>query len=141
MTCTFLLYLLDDFSKYIIFHQSAWPAARANKNDEQLHTSPLVSPISPSSLREMHRFAALIGHGRGIDGLPRPKVITTSLPDPEPETAVEAGGTKNTCVIGYGYGLRYSLDSDGVTILRHAGGLPGFGSEWRFTPHHGGNLD
>lgn len=134
---------IDDFGKYIRFHQSAWNDMKHGIENESPYQNDKIShenlPISPSSLREMHMFSAFIGHGTGIDGIPRPKKsIVTPLPDPEPETAIEAGGTKNTCAMGYGYGLRLSLDSTGVTIVRHAGGLPGFGSEWRFTPHHGG---
>jgi hypothetical protein len=135
---------IDDFAKYIRFHQSAWTNLKLGIENESTCQDKKVSdaslPISPSSLREMHMFSAFIGHGAGTDGLVCPKKhIVTPLPDPEPETAIEAGGTKNTCAMGYGYGLRLSLDSKGITIVRHAGGLPGFGSEWRFTPHHGGN--
>ncbi|MCU0419000.1 MAG: beta-lactamase family protein [Cyclobacteriaceae bacterium] len=40
-------------------------------------------------------------------------------------------------VTGYGYGLGYRKDCRGITTLRHGGGLPGFGSEWRFYQEYG----
>lgn len=40
-------------------------------------------------------------------------------------------------VTGYGYGLGYRKDCRGITTLRHGGGLPGYGSEWRFYQEYG----
>ena len=40
-------------------------------------------------------------------------------------------------VSGYGYGLGYRRDCKDVVSIRHGGGLPGFGSEWRFFPDLG----
>jgi CubicO group peptidase (beta-lactamase class C family) len=40
-------------------------------------------------------------------------------------------------VAGYGYGLGYRKDCRNITTLRHGGGLPGFGSEWRFYQEYG----
>jgi len=37
----------------------------------------------------------------------------------------------------YGYGLHWSRDTHGVVIVGHAGGLPGYGSQYRFAPEHG----
>jgi hypothetical protein len=37
----------------------------------------------------------------------------------------------------YGYGLSWSTDSAGHVRVGHSGGLPGFGSNWRFYPEHG----
>ena len=34
----------------------------------------------------------------------------------------------------YAYGLSWTHDSRGVTRVGHSGGLPGFGSYWRFSP-------
>jgi CubicO group peptidase (beta-lactamase class C family) len=44
-----------------------------------------------------------------------------------------------TCPIasGYGYGLGVVKDCDGKTWVGHSGGLPGFGSQWRFFPEYG----
>ncbi len=50
-------------------------------------------------------------------------------------------------ISGYGYGLAYRRDCSGTVSIRHGGGLPGFGSEWRFYPEYGigavalGNLE
>ncbi len=40
-------------------------------------------------------------------------------------------------VSGYGYGLGYRKDCSGLVSIRHGGGLPGYGSEWRFYPELG----
>jgi CubicO group peptidase (beta-lactamase class C family) len=37
----------------------------------------------------------------------------------------------------YGYGLGSTRDGKGVHIVGHSGGLPGFGSQFRFAPEHG----
>jgi hypothetical protein len=40
-------------------------------------------------------------------------------------------------ITGYGYGLGWRKDCSGIVCVRHGGGLPGFGSEWRFYPEYG----
>jgi hypothetical protein len=40
-------------------------------------------------------------------------------------------------VAGYSAGLSWNQDQRGLIWVRHAGGLPGFGSEFRFLPDHG----
>lgn len=44
----------------------------------------------------------------------------------------------NDCVIidAYGYGLHQYLDCNGLKIITHSGGLPGFGSQWRILPDY-----
>lgn len=37
----------------------------------------------------------------------------------------------------YGYGLHEYLDCNGLKIITHSGGLPGFGSQWRILPDYG----
>jgi CubicO group peptidase (beta-lactamase class C family) len=37
----------------------------------------------------------------------------------------------------YCYGLHEYLDCDGLRIITHSGGLPGFGSQWRILPDYG----
>ncbi len=37
----------------------------------------------------------------------------------------------------YGYGLHQYLDCNGLKIITHSGGLPGFGSQWRILPDYG----
>ena len=73
-------------------------------------------PIKRSSLREMHKpwqFRQLITDLR--------------LPD----------GTLCAATAGYGYGLGWRRDCMGVERVSHSGGLPGFGSEYRFYPEYG----
>lgn len=52
-------------------------------------------------------------------------------------TAKKANGKTCGFVQGYGYGLVYQKDCNGVEWIGHAGGLPGFGSQWRFLPQYG----
>ena len=44
-----------------------------------------------------------------------------------------------TCAItaAYCYGLGWTKDCEGKTWIGHSGGLPGFGSNWRFYPDYG----
>lgn len=37
----------------------------------------------------------------------------------------------------YGYGLHLYQNCEGLRIITHSGGLPGFGSQWRMLPDHG----
>lgn len=67
-------------------------------------------PLRRSSLREMHRpwqFRGLYSRG--------------SCP----------------ATSAYGYGLGWMRNCDGIERVSHSGGLPGFGSEYRFYPEHG----
>ena len=52
-------------------------------------------------------------------------------------TAKTLAGEPNPVANGYGFGLSSSIDSKGVANVRHSGGLPGFGSEYRFFPEYG----
>lgn len=75
------------------------------------------SPVlKRSSLREMHHpwnFRALVPNFKLPDG--------------------------RTCAIAwsYAYGLSWLHDCDNRVMIEHAGGLPGFGSQWRFLPDYG----
>jgi CubicO group peptidase (beta-lactamase class C family) len=73
-------------------------------------------PLKRSSLREMH-------HPWNISGL-NPNF---TYPDGRPCGVVTA----------YAYGLSWMRDCDGRTYVGHSGGLPGFGSNWRFLPEYG----
>ncbi len=73
-------------------------------------------PVRRATLREMHRPAEVLS------------VLTDN-----PAFAGEA----NPRVAAYSYGLSWNADSKGNIWVRHAGGLPGFGSEYRFLPDHG----
>ncbi len=69
-----------------------------------------------ASLREMHlpaMFSGLAAQAKALDGSAQPFVNA------------------------YGYGLGWSFDSRGTVRVGHSGGLPGFGSNWRFYPDHG----
>ncbi len=73
-------------------------------------------PVSRATRREMHRPAEFIG------------VALDTTDDDSPPVARANG---------YSCGLSWQTDSRHVTRLRHAGGLPGYGSEYRFLPAHG----
>ncbi len=101
-----LICSVEDFSKYLIFHLSAWPA----RNDEE---SPIVKRSSMRAMHQLHKLGSLQTKNKSINGQPCPAVT------------------------GYGYGLGYRMDCNGIVTVRHGGGLPGYGSEWRFYPEYG----
>jgi CubicO group peptidase (beta-lactamase class C family) len=105
--CGGLLTTLDDFAKYVQFHLQAWPA----RDDSDL------GPVRRATLRELQK----------------PVAFSTMLPR---ETLLD-GRTPNPLVAFYGYGLGWNIDSRGVVWLSHSGGLPGFGSNYRFLPDYG----
>ncbi len=75
------------------------------------------SPVAKrSTLREMHQLQRLGGF----------------FPD-----AKDSRGKLCPTITGYGYGLGYRRDCSGLVSVRHGGGLPGYGSEWRFYPDLG----
>ena len=75
-----------------------------------------AGPVRRSTVREMH---------------------TPTQPTGVNATAKTLAGEPNPIANGYGFGLSVSLDSKGVRFARHSGGLPGFGSEYRFFPDYG----
>ncbi len=77
---------------------------------------PDSGPVRRATLREMH---------------------TPLKPTGVNATAKTLAGEPNPAASGYGFGLVHTLDSRGVVSLRHSGGLPGFGSEYRFFPEYG----
>ena len=102
-----LITTADDFARYIAFHLDAWPA----------RDDPERGPLRRASLREMHLpqvFATLAAKGTTTDNK-----------------------TANPRVHFYSYGLDWTRDSRDVVTSGHAGGLPGFGSQFRFAPGHG----
>lgn len=73
-------------------------------------------PVKRSSVREMHhpwRFDGFYPNYKYPDG--------------------------RTCAIAaaYCYGLGWTKDCEGRVYIAHAGGLPGFGSQWRIMPDYG----
>lgn len=74
------------------------------------------SVLKKSSLREMHQ----------------PWRLRNFNPN-----AKDSKGKLCGFVQGYGYGLVYQKDCNNTEWIGHAGGLPGFGSQWRFLPQYG----
>jgi CubicO group peptidase (beta-lactamase class C family) len=102
-----LITTMEDFARYIAFHLDAWPV----RND------PDTGPVRRASLREMqlpHVFAGF-----------------------SPKATMSDEKTSNPKVSFYGYGLGWARDSRDVVTVGHSGGLPGFGSQYRFAPEHG----
>lgn len=77
---------------------------------------PDAGPVRRSTRREMHRPEAVIG-------------LATDPPAP--------GLPPIPRFTGYNAGLSWNRDARGITWIRHSGGLPGYGSEYRFLPEHG----
>jgi CubicO group peptidase (beta-lactamase class C family) len=72
-------------------------------------------PIKRSSIREMHqpwRMGGMAANARTRTGTPCPSFG------------------------GYGYGLGWRQDCNGLVRISHSGGLPGYGSEWRIYPEY-----
>ncbi|MDZ4750828.1 MAG: serine hydrolase domain-containing protein, partial [Flavobacteriales bacterium] len=101
-----LICSIEDFSKYIALHLSAWPA----RNETE------TGPVRRSSIREMHQ----------------PWRFNNLFTD-----AKTRSGENCAVAVGYGYGLGWRKDCNGVVRISHSGGLPGFGSEWRIYPEYG----
>lgn len=102
-----LITTADDFARYVAFHLDAWPA----RNDPQR------GPLRRASVREMHLPQVFSGFAA--------KATTTDNKTPNPRMHF------------YSYGLDWTRDSRDVVTSGHAGGLPGFGSQYRFAPEHG----
>jgi CubicO group peptidase (beta-lactamase class C family) len=73
-------------------------------------------PLKRSSLREMHRPWNISGMNPNF-----------TYPD----------GRVCGIVSAYAYGLSWLRDCEGREYVGHSGGLPGFGSNWRFLPEYG----
>ncbi len=102
-----LITTLDDFARYVAFHLAAWPA-RDDADD---------GPVRRATVREMHL-------PRIFSGFSANALLTDNK-------------TPNPRVSFYGYGLGWSRDKLGVVTVGHSGGLPGYGSNYRFAPDHG----
>lgn len=102
-----LITTIDDFARYVAFHLDAWPARDGADN----------GPVRRASLREMQSPSAFTGLAA--------KATLTDDTTPNPKVSF------------YGYGLSWARDSRDVVVVGHSGGLPGFGSQYRFAPDHG----
>lgn len=125
-----LLTTVEDLARYLRLHLQAWPARTGiepraatpdfsrrlliKQGDWEGRNGAAVA--SRATLREMHL----------------PGVITRMIPD-----AKNLAGEITPQVVGYGYGWRWTLDTQGVTSVGHSGGLPGFGSHHVFFPEYG----
>jgi len=105
--CGGLITTLDDFAKYVEFHLNVWPA-----RDEADH-----GPIRRATVRELQRPFVFSGMS--------------------PKDTLLDGVTPNPGVGFYGFGLGWYIDSRRVIALAHSGGLPGYGSNYRFLPDYG----
>jgi CubicO group peptidase (beta-lactamase class C family) len=101
-----LITTIEDFSKYMALHMSAWPPRDGAENPV----------LKRSSFREMHQPWNL-----------------------GPSRADYKFSDGRTCpyVSAYGYGLNWARICADRIMIGHSGGLPGFGSQWRFLPHYG----
>jgi CubicO group peptidase (beta-lactamase class C family) len=72
--------------------------------------------IKRSTVREMHQPYTFIGLNPNYQFPSGKKLATTT---------------------SYSYGLNWMRDAEAKTSIGHSGGLPGFGSNWRFMPEYG----
>ena len=102
-----MLTSIEDFSRYMLFHLSAWPPR--NGEDKGV-------PLRRSSVREMQLPGKLSGfytQARNSAGMPCPRISA------------------------YNFGLGWNKDCTGKEWIGHSGGLPGFGSNWAIIPEYG----
>ena len=102
-----LITTMDDFARYVAFHLDASPA----------RSTPDTGPLRRASVREMQQ----------------PRVFAGMAP----KATLVDGKTANPKVTFYGYGMNWTRDGAGVVTVGHSGGLPGYGSQYRFAPQHG----
>lgn len=102
-----LITTIDDFARYTAFHLDAWPARSA----------PETGPLRRASVREMQQPRIFSGFAA--------------------EAMSSDGKTANPVVGFYAYGLNWARDARGTVTVQHTGGLPGYGSSFRFAPDYG----
>lgn len=102
-----LITTMDDFARYVAFHLDAWPARDGADN----------GPLKRATVREMHQ----------------PQVFASF----SPKALQSDDKTANPRFGFYGYGLTWTRDSQEIVTVGHSGGLPGYGSQYRFAPDHG----
>ena len=111
-----LITSIDDFSKYVALHQSAWPPKNDADNGRNAAPRNAAPPIKRSSIREMQKPWTVSGLNA---------------------QAKNSAGQLCPEVTGYGYGLRWGQNCKGQVGIGHTGGLPGFGSQWRILIDYG----
>jgi CubicO group peptidase (beta-lactamase class C family) len=102
-----LITTMDDFARYVAFQLDASPP-RSTMD---------TGPLKRASVREMQQPRVFAGMAK--------------------KATLVDGKTPNPKVTFYGYGLNWTRDAANVVTVGHAGGLPGFGSQFRFAPQHG----
>jgi CubicO group peptidase (beta-lactamase class C family) len=102
-----LITTMNDFARYVAFHLDAWPA----RDDAD------TGPVRRASVRELQMPRVFAGFS--------------------PSATLVDDKTLNPRFDFYGYGLSWGRDSRGVVTVAHSGGLPGFGSQYRFAPDLG----
>lgn len=85
-------------------------AAWPERNDAE------TFPVKRSTIREMHDPSRFIG-------------LNTASRLPNGKTLI--------ATTSYTYGLNWLRDARGMVVIGHSGGLPGYGSNWRFLPEYG----
>jgi CubicO group peptidase (beta-lactamase class C family) len=102
-----LITTMEDFAKYEAFQLDAWPS-RSGRDEGILRRS---------SRREMQQPRTFNNLNAGFSYYP--------------------GAAGCPTVSFYGFGIRWSHDCKGRTMVGHTGGLPGFGSNWNCLPDYG----
>jgi CubicO group peptidase (beta-lactamase class C family) len=102
--CGGLITTLNDFAKYVEIHLDAWPARDEPEN----------GPVRRATLRDLQK----------------PQILTGMSPN----SGISDGKGSNPEVSFYGYGLGWTVDGRGIIRIGHSGGLPGYGSNYRFLP-------
>lgn len=99
---------MEDFAKYEAFQLDAWPSRSGAEGDV----------LKRSSRREMQQ----------------PWTFNNLNP-----SFSYSGPGGNACAMtsAYAYGIRWTKDCKGRTMVGHTGGLPGFGSNWMILPDYG----
>ena len=98
---------MEDLAKYAAFQLAAWPS----------RSGPEEGVLKRSSRREMQQ-----------------PWVFNSL---NTRFSYSPGGPACPITSAYGYGIRWSKDCKGNTMVGHTGGLPGFGSNWMILPDYG----
>ena len=98
---------LEDFARYTAFQLAAWPSRSGAEE----------GPLKRSSCREMQQ--------------------PWTFNNLNAQFSYYAGGPVCATSSAYCYGLRWSKDCKGRTMVGHTGGLPGFGSNWMMLTDYG----
>jgi CubicO group peptidase (beta-lactamase class C family)/beta-lactamase class A len=99
---------MEDFAKYEAFQLDAWPS----------RSGPEGAILKRSSRREMQQ----------------PWTFNNLNPS---FSYSGPGGSACPMTSAYAYGIRWTKDCKGRTMVGHTGGLPGFGSNWMILPDYG----